>query len=70
MPRQISLIPKSVIVNIARESGAPRVSDKAAQLLVHTITKRCEEVATKAIEITKHRGSRTVNSGDIILAGR
>ena len=70
MPRQTSLIPKAVLVKIAKDNGAPRVSDKAAQLLLETVTNRCEAVARKAIDIAKHRGSRTVNGGDIILAGR
>ena len=70
MPRQTTLIPKAAILRIFKENGAPRVSDKALVRVVEFLTEKAEQVASKAIDIAKHRKSRTLNEGDIKLALR
>ncbi len=68
MPRQTTLIPKAPLTRVFKAAGAPRVSDRALTEMVAFLTERSEQIAGKAIEIAKHRGSRTVNEGDIQLA--
>jgi len=68
MPRQTTLIPKAPLARVFKEAGAHRVSDSALTSLVELLSEVSEQVASKAIEIAKHRGSRTVNEGDIRLA--
>ena len=70
MPRQTTLIPKAPIAKIFKDMGAPRVSEDALLRVVEFLTQKSESVAATAIEIAKHRGSRTVNEGDIRLAVR
>lgn len=68
MPRQTTLIPAQPVLRIFKRAGAPRVSRQAITKVVETLTKVSERVSVKAAEIAKHRGSRTINQGDVELA--
>ncbi len=69
-PKQVTLIPKAPLMRIFKKQGTERVSDRAVQLLVSFLTKNAEVIAANAVEIAKHRGSRTVNEGDVRLAAK
>jgi histone H3/H4 len=68
MPRQTTLIPKAPIARLFRDKGVPRVSSSALSVVVEFLSRRSETIAKRAIDIAKHRDSRTINQGDVRLA--
>ena len=70
MGRKVSIIPKAPVGRILMKSGAKRVSADAVDAFTEILTERTEKIATKAAEISKHSGRKTIHEGDIRLAAK
>ena len=70
MGRKISIIPKAPIGRILMKGGAKRVSKDAVDTFTEILTEMTEKIATKASEIAKHSGRKTIHEGDIRLAAK
>ena len=68
--RQTSIMPKAPVARILFKSGAKRVSQAAADEFSDVLTKIAEDIASRAVQIAKHSGRKTVNDGDIKLAAK
>ena len=66
--RQTSIIPKAPVARILFKVGAKRVSEPATDVLAGVIGQIAEDIATKAVQIARHSGRKTVQEGDIKLA--
>lgn len=70
MQRKTSTIPRAPIVRILIRSGAQRVSAPAADVLAEIVKEISMKIASKAVEIAKHSGRKTVNEADVRLAAK
>lgn len=70
MGRKTSIIPKAPVGRILVNVGAKRVSASAINAFNEILTERAEQIASKAAEIAKHSGRKTVQEGDIKLAAK
>ena len=70
MGRKISIIPKAPVGRILINGGAKRVSAGAVNAFTEILTERAEQIASKAAQIAKHGGRKTVQEGDIKLAAK
>jgi len=70
MSRKVGVIPKAPVARILMNAGAKRVSAGAVDQFVDVITDISEDIATQAVRIAKHSGRKTVQEGDIKLAGK
>ncbi len=61
-------IPLAAMEKILKQSGAPRVSDKAKIALRDVLEEYVEKIARDAIRFANHAGRKTIKSGDIKLA--
>ncbi len=61
-------IPLAAMEKILKQSGAPRVSDKAKIALRDVLEEYVEKIAHDAIRFANHAGRKTIKSGDIKLA--
>ena len=68
--RRTQTIPLAPVVRILNSSGAKRVSQDAAQSFAEILTQICEEIATKAVQVSKHAGRKTVHDTDIRIAAK
>ncbi len=68
MGRKGSTIPKASVARLMVKAGAKRVSADGVDALTEVLTERAIQIATKANEIAKHTGRKTVHEGDIKLA--
>ncbi|MDP7179697.1 MAG: NFYB/HAP3 family transcription factor subunit [Candidatus Woesearchaeota archaeon] len=68
MGRKVTTIPKAPMARILINSGASRVSAEGADVFVEVITKITEEIAVKAVAISKHSGRKTVHEDDVKIA--
>ena len=66
--KQENIIPKAPVARILFNAGAKRVSQPATDELTSSLETIAEEIATKAVQIAKHSGRKTVQEGDIKLA--
>jgi len=66
--RQTSIIPKAPVARILFKVGAKRVSEPATDVFAGVIGQIAEDIATKAVQIARHSGRKTVQEGDIKLA--
>ena len=66
--RNTSVIPKAPVGRILFKAGAKRVSQPATDTFADVLTEIAEGIATKAVQIAKHSGRKTVQEGDIKLA--
>lgn len=70
MARKVSIIPKAPIGRILMRAGAKRVSQEAVDTFTEILTEMTEKIATRAAEISKHSGRKTVHEGDVRLAAK
>ena len=70
MSRNISIIPKAPISRILMKAGAKRVSADAVDAFTEIITELTQKIATKAGEMAKHSGRKTVHEEDVRLAAK
>jgi len=70
MGRKISIIPKAPVGRILMRAGAKRVSQDAIDSFTEILTEMTEKIATRAAEISKHSGRKTVHEGDVRLAAK
>lgn len=70
MPRKGSIIASAPMVDILKQAGAERVSDKAARALADVLMEVGSNVAAEAIKMSHHAGRKTIKAEDIQLARR
>ena len=70
MRRQISTIPKASVARILMKAGAKRVSSGAVDAFTDVLTGIAVKISTRAAEIAKHSGRKTVHEGDVRLAAK
>jgi len=68
MAKRTTPIPISPLYKILRKVGANRVSEEAKRAFVEAIVDIAEKIATRAVELAKHAGRKTVHMEDIRLA--
>ena len=70
MGRKVSTIPKAPVGRILMKAGAKRVSQDAVDAFTEILTEITEKIATRAAEISKHSGRKTVHESDVKLAAK
>lgn len=72
MPRSKKdrIIPVAPVDRLIRKAGAERVSDKGAERLAQVLEEIGEDIARRALELTKHAKRKTITHKDIDLAYR
>ncbi len=70
MGRKITTIPRAPVGRILMKAGAKRVSADAADAFTEILIEKAGKIASRAAEISKHAGRKTVNEGDIKLAAK
>ena len=70
MRRKISVIPKASVARILIKSGAKRVSADGVDAFAEVLTDIALKISSRASEIAKHAGRKTVHEGDIKLASK
>ena len=68
MKRKISTIPKAAVARMLIKAGAKRVSSDSVDALTEVLTGIALNISSKAFEIAKHAGRKTVHDTDIKLA--
>ena len=68
--RNTSIMPKAPVGRILFKAGAKRVSQPATDTFAEVLREVAEEIATKAVQIARHSGRKTVQEGDIKLAAK
>ena len=70
MRRKISTIPKASVARILIKAGAKRVSQDAIDAFTDVLTDIAVRISSKAAQISKHAGRKTVHEGDVKLAAK
>lgn len=70
MGRKTSTIPKASVARILMKAGAKRVSADAAEAFSDALTDIAVRISSRAAEISKHAGRKTVHEGDVKLAAK
>lgn len=70
MKRKISTIPKASVARILMKAGAKRVSQDAVDAFTDVLTNIAIKISSKASQISKHTGRKTVHEGDVRLASK
>ena len=70
MGRKTSIIPKASAARILMKAGAKRVSADATDTCSEVLTDIALKISTKASQISKHAGRKTVHEGDVRLAAK
>ena len=70
MRRKISTIPKASVARILMKAGAKRVSQPAVDTFADVLTEMAVKISSRASEISKHAGRKTVHEEDIKLAAK
>ena len=70
MGRKISTIPKASVARMLVRAGAKRVSSDATDAFSEVLTDIALKISTKAAQISKHAGRKTVHEGDVRLAAK
>ena len=68
--RRISIIPKAPVGRILINAGAKRVSAGAVDAFSDVLQEVAEKIASKAAQIAKHSGRKTVQEEDIKIAAK
>jgi len=68
MKRKTSTIPKASVARILVKAGAKRVSEEAVDAFTVTLTDIAIKISSKAAQISKHAGRKTVHEEDVKLA--
>mgnify|MGYP001562349744 FL=1 len=70
MGRKISTIPKASVARILIKAGAKRVSQDAVDAFTDVLTDIAVKISSKAAQMAKHAGRKTVHEGDVRLAAK
>ena len=70
MRRKTSTIPKASVARILVKAGAKRVSNDGAEAFAEVLTNIALKISTKAAQISRHAGRKTVHDGDVKLAAK
>jgi len=70
MGRKISTIPKASVARILIKAGAKRVSQDAVDAFTDVLTDIAVKISSKAAQMAKHAGRKTVHEGDVKLAAK
>lgn len=70
MGRKSSTIPKASVARILMKAGAKRVSQDAVDAFTDALTDIAVKISSKAAQISKHAGRKTVHEGDVRLAAK
>ncbi len=70
MKRKTSTIPKASVARILVKAGAKRVSSDGAETFAEVLTNIALKISTKAAQISRHAGRKTVHDGDVKLAAK
>ena len=68
MGRKTSTIPKASVARILIKAGSKRVSADGVDAFTDVLTDIAAKISSKAAQIAKHAGRKTVHEGDIKLA--
>ncbi|MBI2657751.1 NFYB/HAP3 family transcription factor subunit [Candidatus Woesearchaeota archaeon] len=66
----MSTIPKASVARILIKAGAKRVSQDAVDSFTDVLTGIAARISSRASEIAKHSGRKTVHEGDVRLAAK
>jgi histone H3/H4 len=61
-------MPKAPVTRILFRVGAKRVSQGATDAFAGVLTEIAEDIASRAVQIARHSGRKTVQEGDVKLA--
>lgn len=70
MGRKTSTIPKASVARILVKAGAKRVSQDGVGAFADALTDIAVKISTKAAEVAKHAGRKTVHESDVKLAAK
>ena len=70
MGRKTSTIPKASVARILMKAGAKRVSAGGVDAFADVLTDIAVKISSKAAQIAKHTGRKTVHEGDVKLAAK
>ena len=70
MGRKTSTIPKASVARMLMKAGAKRVSSDSVDAFAEVLTEKAIKISTRANEIAKHSGRKTVHEGDVRLAAK
>ena len=70
MGRKISTIPKASVARILMKAGAKRVSSGSVDAFTDVLTGIGIKISSRAAEISRHAGRKTVHEEDIKLAAK
>ena len=70
MGRKTSTIPKASVARILVKAGAKRVSADAVDAFTEVLINIAVKISSRAAEISKHAGRKTVHEGDVRLAAK
>ena len=70
MGRKGTTIPKASVARILMKAGAKRVSQDAVDAFTEVLTDIGVRISSRAAEISKHAGRKTVHEGDVRLAAK
>ena len=68
--KETYILPRAPVARILVNVGAKRVSQSATEVFAESLEKIAEEIASRAVEISKHSGRKTVQDSDIKLAAK
>ncbi|MBS3100705.1 NFYB/HAP3 family transcription factor subunit [Candidatus Woesearchaeota archaeon] len=66
----MSTIPKASVARILMKAGAKRVSANGVDAFTEVLTDIAVKISSKAAQIAKHAGRKTVHEGDVRLAAK
>ena len=70
MARKTTVIPKAAVARILIKAGAKRVSADGVDALTEVLTGIAIKISSRAFDIAKHSGRKTVHEGDVRLAAK
>ena len=70
MGRKTSIIPKATVARILMKAGAKRVSADGVDAFAEVLTGIAVRISSRAAEMAKHAGRKTVHEGDVRLAAK